>query len=92
LEEVVNDMAELLHPLVAHCKIAEALGLGGQPIERLVVLADVRGPVRVYVKRVMNAGDLPALCDALKTPGVEVAEVDGVEVGADGCVTVVPKG
>lgn len=66
--------------------LAKALGLEGQPIQRIVIVADVEEHGQVYVKGLINEDKAAKLAEIL--PGLMV--VEDVQI-ADDCSVIVTK-
>lgn len=68
-----------------HCRLAEALGLGGLGIQKIVLEVDINSVVKAYVKMLPDSKGLDKLCDVIKEgrEGVKIVAVDEVEVKPD---------
>lgn len=57
-------------------RLIDALGLSGHNIRKIVIVADIRDVARVYVERLMDKSEVPAVIGALKIEAGESVEVN----------------
>jgi hypothetical protein len=49
------------HPAIA--KLLEALGLGGQQVKKVIIAVEADAPVRVFVQKYADEGEVDAMAD-----------------------------
>ena len=72
----VTEGYEILH------KIADALGLEGQPIRRIIIDCSIDDALRVHVEKFADKGEADALVEALKGATAEVSNAADVRTQA----------
>ncbi len=61
--------------------LCKALGLGGQMVQKLVIVCDGDEPVKVYAQMLMDGNHAQGVAEACKGISPDIIRVKGVEVG-----------